>query len=395
MISLFEHLANTFPLAMSVRMLFEHVISREALNDIFTRNVQEQYPLNEYFADIVDCMGSTVGRVHRSLHAAYQKSLFKGLISVSDFYYRVNGIEPRVSSALVRETAQRLIQVLNELQAPLPPLVPGYETRMVDGNAIGATDHRLDVLRNIRSGPLPGKSLVIFDHERDIIRDIIFCEDGHAQERSLFDELLQHVGPQELWMADRNFATSKLLVGIAEKSACFLIRRHASLPLIEDGPMEIVLQEGKEVLQEGPVSIVYDGKTIRARLIKKTLEKATRNGDKEIEIVTNLPAEVTAKHVVDTYASRWKIETMFAQLTTVLKCELPSLGYPRAALFAFATAIVSSNLLSGLRSALRAIHGLEAEKQVSVYHLMDDLQGNGVVPTEVCSFKNAWLLVKR
>jgi hypothetical protein len=375
MITLFEHLANKFPVAMSVRMLFEHVFSRNVINGIFSRNAQEQYPLNEFFADIVDCMGGVVGRVHRSLHAAFKQSLLKGVISVSDFYYRVNGTEPGVCAALVRETAQRLMEVFDKLQAPRPPLVPGYETRIVDGNAIGATDHRLTVLRKTRSGPLPGKSLVIFDHERDIVRYMIYCEDGHAQERSLFDELLQCIFPGELWIADRNFATCKLLVGIAGKYAFFVIRRHANLPLIENGPWEVVFHEGNEVIQECHISITYEGKTIYARLIKKTLEKATRDGDKEIEIVTNLPADVSAKMIVDAYGKRWNIETMFSTLTTVLKCELPSLGYPRAALFAFTMAVIASNIISGMRYTIRAIHGIEAEENVSVYHLVNDLQG--------------------
>jgi hypothetical protein len=375
MITFFEHVATKFPVAMSVRMLFEHVFSRDVINGIFARNAQEQYPLNDFFSDIVDCMGGVVGRVHRSLHAAFKQSLLKGVISVSDFYYRVNGTEPGVCAALVRETAQRLMEVLDKLQAPRPPLVPGYETRIVDGNAIGATDHRLTVLRKTRSGPLPGKSLVIFDHERDIVRYMICCEDGHAQERSLFDELLQCVFAGELWIADRNFATCKLLVGIAGKGAFFVIRRHAKLPLFDNGPWEVVYHEGKEVIQERSVSITYDGNTIFARLIKKTLEKATRDGDKEIEIVTILPAEVSAKTIADAYGIRWKIETMFSTLTTVLKCELPSLGYPRAALFAFTMAVMASNIISGMRSAIRAIHGVEAEENVSVYHLVNDLQG--------------------
>jgi len=375
MITFFEHLANKFPVAMSVRMLFEHVFSRDVINGIFARNAQEQYPLNDFFADIVDCMGGVVGRVHRSLHAAYKQSLLKGVISVSDFYYRVNGTEPGVCAALVQETAQRLMEVLDKLRAPLLPLIPGYETRIVDGNAIGSTDHRLAVLRKTRSGPLPGKSLVIFDHERDIIRYMICCEDGHAQERSLFDELLKFVFAGELWIADRNFATCKFLVGIAEKSAFFVIRRHAKLPLIQNGPWEMVFHEGKEIVQECPVSIAYEGKTISARLIKKTLTKPTRDGDTEIEIVTNLPADVRAKTIADVYGKRWKIETMFSTLTMVLKCELPSLGYPRASLFAFAMAAIASNIISGMRSAIRAIHGIEAEENVSVYHLVNDLQG--------------------
>jgi len=39
--------------------------------------------------------------------------------------------------------------------------------------------------------------------------DIFPCEDGHAQERSLFDEVLPTVEEEDVWIADRNFCPLK------------------------------------------------------------------------------------------------------------------------------------------------------------------------------------------
>ena len=73
------------------------------------------------------------------------------------------------------------------------PLLKGYRTRILDGNHLGKTQHRLGVLRGTAAGALPGQTLVLLDPERMMIADVICCEDGHAQERSLWRELLPNI----------------------------------------------------------------------------------------------------------------------------------------------------------------------------------------------------------
>ena len=60
--------------------------------------------------------------------------------------------------------------------------------------------------------------------------DVFLCVDGHAQERSLFDEVLTTVEEDDVWIADRNFCTLKFLFGIAAEQGYFIIREHQSLP---------------------------------------------------------------------------------------------------------------------------------------------------------------------
>jgi hypothetical protein len=43
--------------------------------------------------------------------------------------------------------------------------------------------------RDKRAGALPGKSLVIYDPSQEMAIDVLPCEDGHAQERSLLDRV--------------------------------------------------------------------------------------------------------------------------------------------------------------------------------------------------------------
>ena len=67
---------------------------------------------------------------------------------------------------------------------------------------------------------------------------------------------------------------------------------------------------------------------------------------------------------------------MFQILTEVFNCQIKTLGYPKAALFAFCVAIVSYNVLSVVLAALRSLHGIKKiEQEVSSYYLADEIRG--------------------
>jgi hypothetical protein len=151
-------------------------------------------------------------------------------VSVTSIYNKINGIEPSISAELVKEIASQTEATIRHLNATMPDLLPGYRVKILDGNAIAASEHRLKVLREIGSAPLPGQSLVVLDPSLMLAVDVFPCEDGHAQERSLFDEVLPTVEEDDVWIADRNFCTLKFLFGIAAQKGYFIIRQHQSLP---------------------------------------------------------------------------------------------------------------------------------------------------------------------
>ena len=61
---------------------------------------------------------------------------------------------------------------------------------------------------------------------------------------------------------------------------------------------------------------------------------------------------------------------MFQELTETLTCEIKTLGYPKAAVFAFCLALVAYNGISVIKAALRSVHGTDTvEENVSGYYL--------------------------
>jgi hypothetical protein len=115
--------------------------------------------------------------------------------------------------------------------------------------------------------------------------------------------------------------------------------------------------------------------TTQVRRITLRLQTATRDGDQEIHVLTNLPSKVSAVRVAALYRQRWTLEQAFNELTTHLRCELNTLGYPKAALFSFCVAASSYNVLAALKGVLRGVHGEEkVDREVSNFCLTNEIQ---------------------
>jgi len=113
------------------------------------------------------------------------------------------------------------------------------------GNCIEKSQHRIKELRAAASGPLPGKSLVVYDPLLRFPVDVFPCEDGHAQERSLLKTVLETIVKDQVWIADRNFCTVDFTCGIDERDAFFIIREHKKHPSQLIGKEKYIGKTGK------------------------------------------------------------------------------------------------------------------------------------------------------
>jgi IS4 transposase len=373
----FERFVEQAPVSVMARAAMEHALAPEALDALFEEHTDKQYTRELLFSSVVDLMGVVVGKVAPSVHAAYQAVAETLPVSITSVYNKLNRMEPDVASALVRHTAERLAPVIEAMGGQMPELLPGYRVRIVDGNHLAATERRLKVLRGSIAGPLPGHALVVLDPALMLATQIVPCEDGHAQERSLSAKLIELVDANDVWMADRNFCTSLLLSGIAKKGAFYAIRHHANMKLTSDGKLKKIGRiDTGTVYEQRVTSMDPDGKPMELRRVVIRLDKPTRDGDTEMSILTNLPRDAAdAIAVANLYRKRWTLETMFQSLTLMLQGELATLGYPRAALFGFGIALASYNVLSCVQAALRAQFGVEkVQEEVSGYYVANEVR---------------------
>jgi hypothetical protein len=310
------------------------------------------------------------------VNSAYTKCKEKLGASLVAVYGKLRRTELPLLTALVDDTAQRLGAVVTELQAEFPSPVPGYRVKIIDGNHLAATERRLKVLRGQAAAPLPGQALVVYDPQLDLMTQIIPCEDGHAQERSLLSQVLPLIHEGEVWIEDRNFCTTDFVFGIQERKAYFVIRQHASNLHWEElsgwnyGGRSATGEVYEQTVRLG----TEDGREMVCRRIRLQLDKPTRDGDAALYILTNLPKKVKAVVIANAYGKRWTVEVGFQKLATVLESEIDTLAYPKAALFGFAVGVASYNVMSVVQAALRSEHGKErVQEEVSTYYLAEEL----------------------
>jgi hypothetical protein len=376
---IFERFAADSPISVMLRATLEHGLAPQPLDQLFAATAAQQYTRELLFSTLVDLMGTVVCRIRPSLHAAYQARSQPLPVSLKAVYAKLERLEPGISAALVRHTAAQWGPLIAEMGGEVPPLLPGYRVRILDGNHLAGTQHRLKELRSTAAGALPGQSLVVLDPARLLITDIFPCEDGHAQERAILPEVLDAVQPGDLWVTDRNFCTTDFLFGIAARQAHFLIRQHqATLHWQAVGePCCLGRIETGVVHARAGWLTDASGQRLPVRRLTVVLDEPTRDGDAEIHLVTNVPAaDASACLLALLYRKRWSLETAFQELTVHLACEVNTLGYPKAALFGFSVAVVAYNALAVVKASLRAVHGVrKVQEEVSSYYLAEEVSG--------------------
>jgi IS4 transposase len=374
----FERFTQGDTIPVMTQAVMEKALSPRVIDQVFEDIAERQYTRDLLFSSVVELMSLVVCGIQPSINAAYTKNAVPLDASLQALYRKIGRTETAVAEALVRKSDERLAPVIAATGGQRTPFLPGYRTKILDGNHLPGTEHRLLELRTQRAAALPGHALVVFDPQRMTAIDVILCEDGHAQERSLLDEVLRTVAERDLWIGDRNFCTTDFLFGIAAGGGFFVIRQHASTlhyALLGKRKARGRVETGR--VYEQTLRAVNDaGEILFLRRVTVELDKPTRDGDVEIHLLTNLPVKgARARVIAELYRRRWTIETAFQELEATLEGEINTLGYPKAALLAFCVALVAYNVMSTVKAALRGAHGAAViDERFSGYYLADEVR---------------------
>jgi hypothetical protein len=361
------------PAAVMTRMALDWIIDGTPLDQLFDEVAEGQYTRELTLTHLVQVMLDVASGHRPSPRAAYLRRDLQRVASLSAFYGKLRRMEPAIPEALVRRTASRARQLLVAGGGLMPEPIEGYAVRILDGNVMAGAEHRIAPLRTTWSAGLPGMSLAVYEPASGLILDLILEEDAYTQERALVDRV--EVQPGQLWIMDRNFCVRSLIFRIARRGAFFLVRWHRStLPHVPAGRLRERGRCAAGTIFEQPIDVPDgEGGVHRLRRIVLELDQPTRDGETEIVLVTNLPAEAAALPCCDAYRGRWAIEGHYQILTDLLHCEVSGLGHPRAALFAFSMSAIAGNALAVLRGNLRVAHGAEVAMEVSDYALVGEV----------------------
>ena len=363
------------PVAVMVRLILENQLRDTLLDDIFHRTAERQYTRSLTFSSVAQLLSQVVLGQHRSVHAAYTHA--SGVpATIAAVYDKLGRTEPVVVEALVRDTSARMHATIHALGPTRPEPVSGYRLRILDGNHLAATERRLQPLRGSNRAPLPGQALFLYDVATDLITAMVGCEDAHANERAYLPRILDDVRPGDLIVGDRSFCTRAFLHALHGRGAGYLIRWHPTMPYELTGRLRRRGRGATGVVSERTARL-YDGEhqhTMRAIVIRR--RRPLRKGGKTVVLLTNLPATTaSAVRLAELYLQRWRVEEGFRRLTCELRCEINTLGYPKAALLALSLAVLAYNTLAAVRAALAAAHDwTTVDKQISFFHIATEVR---------------------
>lgn len=370
------------PLTVLVRGVLEWACPNAFFEELFERQCRpRQWNRKLAIAAIAWLMLAVVAGVRRSVFAAFQADQGSEAptitASAAALYAKYGRIDPGLTTAIVRESAARMQELLNAAGVRQPFGWEGYRVTMLDGTDLGGTEHRLKPLRRLKAAGLPGRFVAAYDLATGLVVDVAASEDAYTSERELVRSILAVAEPDQLFVADRHYCTTEILFAIMDRRAFFVIRQHTNLRWHARKEAKLIgrVETGEVWEQEIEVEETDRGQRRRMRRIVLKLNTPTEEGDTEIVLLSNLKG-ISALRICDLYRDRWTIERHFALVKTVLHGEIESLGRPRAALFAMGMALVAANALSVVKQALRLTHGEAEFEKLSGYYLADEVAGN-------------------
>lgn len=376
---LIGRLAVKAPAATMFRALFVRIFSDEAMDRVFATHRERQVESPLMFSYLVNLLVPVVSGNSRSLNASHQTA--QSRYSRQAVYDKLKGVEPRVSEGLLRTTVEQLSALRKSTRTQHRDVIRGYHTFVIDGKTYNATEHRLKECQTDARAPLPGRAVTLLDTRNELFVDIECDANAHRCERKIVEPLLDRITAGSLYLADRNFSDGVLLARFFAAGSFFIVRQHGACPSWRRIRGEkrracgVDSQQGR-VWEEKVEVQLEDGTWRKVRRITLRLKKATRNGDTEIHLLSNLPMSVSSRKIADAYRQRWTIETCLGHLSQALNAEIRTLCYPGAAGLCFCLALVLFNIMSTLKGLLFK-HGQPSDRyeivDLSYYYLADEI----------------------
>src|SRR3989304_1860087 len=100
------------PASVMFRGTLENVVTPQLLDEIFAQTAQRQVCGELLFSSVVDLLALVTTGTRKSVNHAYQARKEQFTVSVTSVYNKLNGVETEVSRQMVRQTAERMAEVV-------------------------------------------------------------------------------------------------------------------------------------------------------------------------------------------------------------------------------------------------------------------------------------------
>jgi hypothetical protein len=233
------------------------------------------------------------------------------------FFQRAERLRPQFFQALYEAFVARLVpDALTTYAARVQGLRERFaEVWVVDGSRLDAVAHRLKLTWDVRSPLLPGCLLVLYDLFRGFPRRLSFCADAARSELQHALEQLEHIPPQTLILADRLYASVKLVAALTQGQVWLLCRRNRRLTLRHQRWLRRCPIKGGTLKER--LVLVGSGQGAAPQLMRQIRYTARRL---TMDLLTSVldPTRLTAEAALECYRLRWQVERLFFDLKEVL-----------------------------------------------------------------------------
>jgi hypothetical protein len=370
--SFFRAILTRLPLADAVFHLLGYALNEDFLAACFEQHRGQCYEDTLSFPKLVEILTDAL-LVHRgSGRQALLNAQKKDTLPVCKeaFYGKLRRLPLELSVAFMTDASRRLNELLPAQNNPLPPSLHGYQVRIIDGKKTKHIAKKLKLTR-AQAGQLFGaKLLAAYDPATRLIQAMSAHADGEKNDAPLVPDLLAQVrtpAPDKpvIHVADAQFCDLVQITQYRQANEHFTLRYHPRLHFHADSampPCEGADAKGRPVVEEyGWLGSPKDG---RRTFVRRITWKRTDH--KDLTIVTDLTnrlpgrADATSERIatadlIDLYLTRWKIETVFQDVTVVFGLRKLIGSTPEATAFQAAFCMVVYNAIMVVKSYVAAV----------------------------------------
>jgi Transposase DDE domain len=336
------------PLTVLVRGAIERWLAPEILEKLAEQSQSNNYERKITLQALTAVMLDAVVGMQPTVHAAALARREQWQGSVQALYTKFARVDPQFAMALVRHTAAGIAPLL-EPTSRAKQLPLARRVKILDGTMPDGSEHRLGVLRRLRAAGLPAQAVIVYDLATGLCERVAVSEDAYTNERPLAEILLQAAQAEEIYVGDRGLCTRRLIHCVLERQAFFIFREYPpNLVYRQQLPEKPRGRCATGRVCEGSVSLVglAPESTWELRRNCVQLDVPTQEGETQIQLLTNLPASYRARTIAELYRKRWQMERHFHTIKRELHGQMPSLGEPRAAIFALCVSLAAGNVLA-------------------------------------------------
>jgi len=365
---LFREILTRLPLADAVLHLLGYALHEDFLSACFEKHRGRCYEDTLSFANIVEILSDALlihqGSARQALLAAQKDDALPTCKEA--FYGKLRRLPLRLSVAFMTEASRRLNELLPAQTNPLPASLHAYQVRIIDGKKTKRIAKKLKVTRELAGQLFGAKLLAAYDPATRLIQTMAAHVDGERNDAPLVPELLANAraqgdGKAVINVADMQYCDLVQITQYREKNEHFVLRHHPRLHFHRDAALpgrDFVDAKGRRLIEEyGWLGSPKDG---RRTFVRRVTWK--RSDHKDLTVVTDLTIRnagatesIPAADSIDLYLTRWKLETVFQDVTVVFGLRKLIGSTPEATAFQAAFCMVVYNAIMVVKSYVAAV----------------------------------------